>query len=59
VGTSSGGGFFVTTLAGVEELLRSASDFKNETRSLSASTSHSDAGSMAPIGDEKLEFGGG
>jgi hypothetical protein len=29
-----GGGFFVVTLAGVEELLRSISGFKNDTRSL-------------------------
>jgi hypothetical protein len=52
MGTSGGGSFFITTLAGVEELLRSTSSFKNEMRSLLASTSRSYAGSLAPIGDE-------
>jgi hypothetical protein len=34
MGTLGGGGFFVATLAGVEELLRSIFGFKNDTRSL-------------------------
>jgi hypothetical protein len=51
-GTSGGSGFFVATLAGIEELLRSTSSFKNGLRSLPASTSHFYAGSMAPISDE-------
>jgi hypothetical protein len=37
--TSGSGGFFIATLTGVEELLRSTSDFKNGMRSLPASTS--------------------
>jgi hypothetical protein len=46
-------------LADVEELLWSTYGFKNGRRSLLASTPRSYAGSMAPISDEKLEFGGG
>jgi hypothetical protein len=59
MGTSGGSDFFVATLASVEELLWSTFGFKNMTRSFPASTSRSYADSMAPICDEKLEFGGG
>jgi hypothetical protein len=52
MGTSGGGGFFITTLTGVEELLQSTSGFMNRMRILLASTSRSYASSMAPIGDE-------
>jgi hypothetical protein len=51
-GTSGSGCFFVATLVGVEELLRSTFGFKNRMRSLPVSTSYSYAGSMAPIGDK-------
>jgi hypothetical protein len=51
-GTLGGGGFFVATLAGVEELLRYTSDFKNGMRILPTSTTRSYAGSMPPIDDE-------
>jgi hypothetical protein len=52
MGTSGGGGYFIATLGGVEELLRSTFGFKNGTRSLLVFSSCSYAGSMAPIGDE-------
>jgi hypothetical protein len=52
MGTSGGGGFFIATMASVEELLQSTSGIKNGLRSLLASTSCSYNGSMVPIGDE-------
>jgi hypothetical protein len=54
--TSGGVGFFVMTLAGVEELLRSTSGFKNRTRSFLASTCRSYADSMAPIMTNSLNL---
>jgi hypothetical protein len=52
MGTSGGGGFFIMTLAAVEELLRSTSSFKNGMRSLLVSTARSYADVMAPIDHE-------
>jgi hypothetical protein len=46
------GGVLHSDLADIEEALRSTSGFKNGMRSLSASTSRSYAGSIAPCGSE-------
>jgi hypothetical protein len=46
------GGVLHSDFADIEELLQSTSGFKNGTRSLLASTSHSYARSIAPSGGE-------
>jgi hypothetical protein len=48
--------FFVATLAGDEELLRSTSSFKNGTRSFPMFPSFSLADSIAPKGGENLSL---